>query len=569
MRALRRIAFAPWATVAVGLAASGWIGCSSPGAAGSESGADASVATTSEAGPSFPEQDGGAPLDAENDEASASVADAMAFLPDAPQDGLGLRPDGAVLDAPDDSFDASTPDAPEGPGVDSSFDATPNVCGDGVRDPASEECDDGTNNADGTGPCSTTCEVQDFLASSSVSSIDAGPLAPYQCPPHRLGLGRHGVAGGPGGFAVAFLEQEGDGNFTLRSEAFDPGGVRVASFPVVGTPSAAMAGAEPAVAPVSPQAYAAVWADGSSSGVAMALLDTSSSAAGNAVLASGAGELASAPDAIWAGGQLVVAWEDDSSGSADLKVATFDSALNAVGVETVLTQTTADERDVTLAPFADSWAAAWRTQQNGLETIHVKAGDSEVIVTGAAAGPTGERPALVQIGPTTLFVAFSETVAQDDAGDVTTTILEGAVVETAAGGAANVVAQEISLAAQDDGGESRFPEGFPALAGVGGDVWLAAWTGGQPGDPFEDETWLASSPSGSLGGLGAPVVPLPRWQIDRGGVQQTPVLAVTGLGDAGAVVAAWEDDGWTLGGDEARPDVVLEVIPLPMLRRTP
>src|ERR1700722_17697049 len=137
-----------------------------------------------------PGAEGGAGSDAADAGADAD-ADAMTGLIDAPgetgADALDASLDATLSDAPSDApsnapddaaFDAAA-DAP--PDV---ADSAPNVCGDGVRDPATEECDNGAANVDGAGACSTTCQVQDFLASSTVSSIDAGPLEPFQYPPH-------------------------------------------------------------------------------------------------------------------------------------------------------------------------------------------------------------------------------------------------------------------------------------------------------------------------------------------------------------------------------------------------
>jgi hypothetical protein len=228
--------------------------------------------------------------------------------------------DSGVLDGSPSSLDGGEADAglvgaAEDSGTAATVDSAPNVCGDGVRDLATEECDNGAANLDGVGACSTTCQVQDFLAASTVSATDAGPLQPYQYPPHLMGQGRHPIGAGPGGFALAFLEEEADGDFLVRAEAFDPAGVRVASFPIVGA-GPGIAQADPVVAGISATRYAAVWEDQGvgdvGSGIAMAILDTPSGAVGNVVYANALTEgPESAPDALWVGGKLVVAWEDD------------------------------------------------------------------------------------------------------------------------------------------------------------------------------------------------------------------------------------------------------------------
>jgi hypothetical protein len=203
------------------------------------------------------ETDDGAALDG-----GPRDADAASNEPDAtlPMDSATDVADGDAHDAPYDAPADVAPDALTDAPPDTA-DSAPSVCGDGVRDPTTEECDNGTGNVDGTGACNTLCQVQDFLASSTISSTDAGLLLPFQYPAHTLGQGRHPIASGPGGFAVAFLEQGGNGDYTLRAEAFDPGGVRVASFPIIGTPGPALANADPVLAAISKTQYVALWGD--------------------------------------------------------------------------------------------------------------------------------------------------------------------------------------------------------------------------------------------------------------------------------------------------------------------
>jgi len=481
-------------------------------------------------------------------------------------------------DGGEDAEDAPASDAPlDAPGldggVDAAFDAAdsaPDVCGDGVRAPATEECDNGAANVDVTGACSTTCQVQDFLASSTLSATDAGPLQPFQYPPHTLGQGRHPIAAGAGGFAISFLEQAASGSYTLRAEAFDPGGVRVASFPIIGTPGPAIANADPVLVAISATQYVALWGDTGAGavgpGVAMAILDTGSGNVGAVAHANASTESPeSAPDALWIGGSLVVAWVDGSNANTDIEVATFDATLKPTNAETYLARTSADELDVSLAPFNGTWAAAWRASENGQETVHVRSGSTEVATSPAWGGIAGERPALVQVGPTTLFVAYSVTIPTDDAGDTTTTVLQGAIVDLSGTGTL-VSAGPRTLDAQGDGGDSRFPEGSPAAVVQGGELLFGAWTGAQTGDPLGDEVWLASSPSSSAASVGTSVLPLPRWEAHRAGDQRNPALGVTTLAPNGALVGVWEDYGASVSGLEARPDVVVEVAPQPMLR---
>lgn len=357
----------------------------------------------------------------------------------------------------------------------------------------------------------------------------------------------------------------------IRAEAFDPGGVRVASFPIIGTPGPALSNADPVVAAISTTQYVAVWGDTGTGqvgpGIAMAVLDTTSGTVGPVVHANAFTESPETePDALWVGGSLVVAWTDDSGDNPEIKYRTFDASLSATSGETYLASPTVAEVDVTLAPFNGGWAAAWKgSDVTGAESVHVKAGSTEIATGAFWAGETGERPALVQVGATSLFVAFSMSVLTDDADDESTTVLQGAVVDMTQAGT-TFTASEIALDAQADGGDSRFPEGFPAAVSVGGEMWLGAWTAAQVGDPLEDELWLAPVVNAEAAQVGTTVLPMPRWFAHRAGDQETPALGVTTLAPNGALVAVWEDDGVAIGGPEARPDVAVEVVPLPMLR---
>jgi hypothetical protein len=214
---------------------------------------------------------------------------------------------------------------------------------------------------------------------------------------------------------------------------------------------------------------------------------------------------------------------------------------------------------VALAPFNGSWAAAWRAGNGTAETIHVKTAQGAEYVLGPnVPGPSGERPALVQVGPTSLAVVF--TVGGDADAAVDSTTVRGAIVDTSAA-ASSVTATEWSVSEPGDAG-LMFAQAASAAAVAGNVLWTADWTAAQAGDANAEELWLVQRD-----GKGAPTVaamPLPRVIAHRAGDQRAPALATTSLGSSAGLVAAWEDYAGHVALSEARPDIVVRVTPLPM-----
>ena len=94
--------------------------------------------------------------------------------------------------------------------------------------------------------------------------------------------------------------------------------------------------------------------------------------------------------------------------------------------------------------------------------------------------------------------------------------------------------------------------------------WRAA---AASGDPKAEELWLRELQwNGSSITLGTPLR-LPRWDAHTAGDQRFPALAASPLGPEGALVTAWDDYGLVFGKDEGAPDVVVELIPVPVLRK--
>src|SRR5690606_38843519 len=156
------------------------------------------------------------------------------------------------------------PDPPRPPG-DSEW------CGDGIRDPVSEECDDGPGSEPDS--CSQDCQVRELLVEPWEGSSEVGEFAPDRW----LGAGRHPVAAGHAGFAVAYVEPPAVGDLDEP-----PPVVEVARFDERGKPldrvlvsqgSFAVDFADPVVAELPAGAFAVAYTefggDGDELGIAL------------------------------------------------------------------------------------------------------------------------------------------------------------------------------------------------------------------------------------------------------------------------------------------------------------
>src|ERR1700677_4118970 len=114
--------------------------CGSPGPADVPGDASPS-ATDSSPEDAAPVADGGMASDASEVGADATTGRGDAAAMDSGFDAFPT--DTGVLDAPSGAIDGGPLDGPDDAAADAPLnasDAAPNVCGDGVRDPASEEC---------------------------------------------------------------------------------------------------------------------------------------------------------------------------------------------------------------------------------------------------------------------------------------------------------------------------------------------------------------------------------------------------------------------------------------------
>ncbi len=435
-------------------------------------------------------------------------------------------------------------------------------CGDGVRDPITEECDDGT----GSSPpdsCSAQCVVQDVL-------VSPGPGSEGGVPPkvtRRLGEGRHPVGGDGSGFAVAFVETHAGPKVGVR--IFDEDGVP-GTIAMVAQDASTTEKAHPVVAALPADGFAVAWSDNGADGDGRGIALRTVSAGGALGAKQRVSETTSFNqrdvDLIWTGNELVAAWVDESkiaTTGLDIKLRNLSANGSPQGNEQVLANTTAHESQVALAALGGSWAAAWRARTGTTETIAAKAGGVSFSVSVASPGPSLDKPALVAIDGSRLLLVFTE-----GGSAFGTPTLRGAVLDTAAPGTATSFAILPLIAPYST--DTTLGQSEPALARVGARVFLAWRSEAVLADSKAEELWLKEITWTTGGGitldLSKPEIALPRQNAHRADDQRRVALAATPLWPGGALATAWDDYGRVFGSIEGTPDVVAELIPVPIVR---
>lgn len=428
-------------------------------------------------------------------------------------------------------------------------------CGDGIRDPVTEECDDG--NASASDSCSA-CFVQDVL-------LVPGPGSDGGVPPkvsRRLGEGRHPVAGGDSGFAVAFVTSL-PAPVSLGLELFDAPGVPSTPPVTVAVDASVTANAHPVVAAPQGGKYAVAYtdlnADGDGLGVALRSVDAATQQVGSLVRVNTTKTFGQHDvDLVWTGTELVAAWVDDSklpTSGADVRMRRFNASLAPVSSEEILANSPAQESGVALATFGSGWAAAWRSASAGAETIVVKTPGALWSVPVASPGPAEDKPALAELDATHLLLVFSEG---------TPARLRAAILDTA--NQTTVTSFPIPPAVAPYSTDASLAQSHPSAVRAGSRLFVAWRSALVSGDAKAEELWLKeldwASPTLDLSKA---ELTLPRWPSHLADDQRRPALATTG---SGALATAWDDYGRVFGAVEGTPDVVAELIPLPLLRKT-
>jgi hypothetical protein len=522
--------------------------------------------------------------------------------------GTAVEPGGATISnlplpeggAPDSgAFDSGNPSADGG--VDAGpmcFHAPvvapsgPSVCGDGWRDPTTEECDDGLGSSPSAGrSCSSTCQVEDELVVAQTTTdggLDGGPMddldgGPTEAGPatvtaRTLGNGRHPTATSDTTFAVAFLEPNAQ-PIGMAMATFSGSGVATGVVNRFGAHSSLVDRSDPVLAGLPCDRYAAAWTDfggdGDGLGIAVALIDPAVTPIAPPAHANTTTAFAqSDADIVWTGSQIVVAWADTSNAATgpDLRFRTFDGSFAPTSGEQTLAGTADVEGDVTLATFEGSWAAAWRDdtvgEASGFEQIRVHTGSTDWTVGPAFLPPSAAgKIALAELDATHLVVVYPVGIDPGDTGvPNAASKLQAAVVDLAQPGTVNGTDIPVNTAVEG-AVASGLSHAYPSAVRVGSTAYLAWWTEAVVGSANGEELWFQP-----VGWNGVAVnwdgteLPLPRSAAHQVGDQRTPALASSGLAPGGALVSAWDDLGQGLGTGEGNEDVVVEEMPTPVLR---
>jgi hypothetical protein len=445
-------------------------------------------------------------------------------------------------------------------------------CGDGIRDPYTEECDLGKN-VPLRDVCSNLCTVNDLIGVADVGQPPANLLTRRE-----LGQGRHPVATSASGtFAWVFIEPDAQ-PVRLGLSTVDPTGKPLDSVVPISTGSSAVLTSNPVVAsiPASSKyavAYTDFGGDGDELGVALRLVDPQSPPTTAPLHANTTTQFSQYDaDLIATPTGIVVAWADNSDPATapDLKFRTFGFDLTPTSGEQDLAHTPAGEGNVALTTFAGGWAAAWRAGQSGNETLQIRTvgvhPDAQWNVGPYTAGPADDVPAIAELDPTHLLVVFSQGIDPLATGVFNGSKLSVALLDTEHPGTVPPV--DLPPGASNPSANPLLYQSHPDAVRVADGIYLGWRTAGASGDPNGEDLWLQRlSTTLTTSGLDfSPIVrPLPRVTTDRTGDQRRPAFAAGHVTAGGEVVAAYEDWGGNFG--EPGPEVVaLEVIPSPVVR---
>jgi hypothetical protein len=393
---------------------------------------------------------------------------------------------------------------------------------------------------------------------------------PLPLPGREFGGSRHPLAAGCNTVGAAYLERSAQPP-TLNLATFSSVGKALALIPF-GT--ANVASPSPALAALPNDSFVIAWTDfdgdGDELGIQLRKIDPALAAQAESVFANSNTPFSQrAPDIIFDGAKLVVAWVDDSDPATapDLRYRTFAPDLTPLTDDQTLAATPSVEGQVALAAFNGAWAAAWRSGTAGAETIEAQLGTTHWTVGPLAPGAPDDRPALAFIDATHLAVAFTEGTDPSASGAANTPRLHAAIFDAAVPGLTPSFAIAPTVMPYATAPTSSQTQ--PTLA-VFSDRLLVGWrSSAVPGDALGDELWTREVKWSSGGGntllidTSSPELRLLPSAL-RAGDQSTPVLLSSNLWPEHRLLSAWQDEGKTLGSAvSGTPDVVLQFAPAP------
>ena len=391
------------------------------------------------------------------------------------------------------------------------------ICGDGIRDPVTEECDDlGTSQ---TSSCTADCRVR--AQPLPASAADSAPA---------LGTGPHVAAGTDAGLAFTYEDQ---GSVWLQEFGASATAMASASPIEVSEGFEPLAESNSAIAALPDGRYAVAWTDGlgGTPDVRMRKLGGAERGAARLVQEDTAG-FQQDPDMLWLGDRLLVAWTD----LLNVKYRSFDAELRPLAEEQVLTGDIAIESSVVLSSFADGWAAAVRANEEGLESIHVIAGELRWSTPLTAPSASGARPALVELDDKHLLLLFSVAgVGADQGSNHDETQLRASVLSIDEPGAVS----SFPIFADDSGGplEHQIRPNAVRVGAISYVGWQTASAAGTRSFVAQVALAIGQMNDLSLGAkLELPIVPTP-------GTRANLHLAASSLFPGGALISLWESTG--------------------------
>lgn len=423
--------------------------------------------------------------------------------------------------APDDGGGTDAPEAGDDGGPVSL------VCGDAIRDPALEECDDGPGLSEDA--CTDTCRAHNYFVVEPILS-DGGPKLGSR----TLGYGRHVVAASDAGSAVAYVEKIGS-THSLWIAFFDPVGKRIAAPLDVGADAAPSEAANQVVAPLPDGKFAIAWNDLAKGSIDVAMRTASPAGLGPIVYAStGLFGYRQDPDLVWTGTDLVAVWHHPPY--FDPKLRRFDKYLWAPPNSEITLGPSGTSLVVTT--FAGSWATARRLVQPLGEMINVRTETFYWTVGPFVPGASLERPALIELDASTLLLVFTESTDPLQTGTASVSRLRMAILSTAAPGTASAVG--VASTIEPWASDATLSQSRPALTRAGSRVYLAWQTETPVGNSLGDEVFLRELQWDGTTISFLAEIPL-QADAPRLSDQRAPAITGSPLAPQGALVTVWVD----------------------------
>ncbi len=426
-------------------------------------------------------------------------------------------------------------------------------CGDAIRDPVLEECDDGPG--DEADSCSADCRAH------NVAVVPASPGGNDASLARTLGAGAHPLAGGNGGSLVAFVETELSES-RLLAQRLNRYGQKLGSPLDLGEGASPSEFANPVAISLPDGRYAVAWNDLGGGSLDVALRTISADGQVGEVTYANSHRPGAQRDAdlLWTGTKIVAAWTDLFS----VQLRTFSESLSAGEPEQPQSTDELAGR-VALCAHERGWAAAFRVSVDGLESVQVNVGDMSFLAGPHAPTADDETPTVVSLDPTHLLLVYSASTDPGGLGTPSTPRLFAALLDTGAPGATDAV--PVPRFMEPYASDESLSQRHPRLAKAAGRVYLATQTDSPVGDGMGQELWLQQIAwdGGSLSFL--PEIPL---SIDADGLgdQVAPAIGFAPLAHEAALVTAWENVA-PLNDEGAAPDLVFGLRPVPLVALSP